>query len=70
MGTATNGDLTTLDVRIDQFEAAMSARIDRFKVVLSGKIDAVKAEMTSFKWILGVLTAAVFSLVAKAFLFT
>ena len=32
---------------------------------LNGRIDAVKAELVSFKWILGVLTAAVVSMAIK-----
>ncbi|MDR0664862.1 MAG: hypothetical protein LBF86_05000 [Helicobacteraceae bacterium] len=55
---------------IKEVEAALDAKIDKVELSLSGKIDTLRAEMTSLKWILGVLTAAVFSLVAKAFLFS
>ncbi|GHV59703.1 hypothetical protein FACS1894103_3630 [Campylobacterota bacterium] len=81
---ATKGDLALvkneLNAKIDRVEAALSAKIDKVEsslsakidmgdAVLNGKSDTIKAELTSLKWILGVLTAAVFSLVAKAFLF-
>ncbi|MDR0665259.1 MAG: CCDC90 family protein [Helicobacteraceae bacterium] len=62
---ATKGDLAMVRGEIKDLDA----KIDKVELSLSGKIDTLRAEMTSLKWILGVLTAAVFSLVAKAFLF-
>ncbi|MDR1452257.1 MAG: CCDC90 family protein [Helicobacteraceae bacterium] len=48
---------------------ATKGDLEKVEITLSGKIDTLRAEMTSLKWILGVLTAAVFSLVVKAFIF-
>jgi hypothetical protein len=66
---ATKGDLAVVRSEIKEVETSLNAKIDKIELSLSGKIDTLRAEMTSLKWILGVLTAAIFSLVVKAFIF-
>jgi hypothetical protein len=67
---ATKGDIKDLNAKIDGDVKDLNAKIDKIEATLIGQISTVRAEMTSLKWILGVLTAAVFSLVAKTFLFS
>ncbi|MDR2639309.1 MAG: CCDC90 family protein, partial [Helicobacteraceae bacterium] len=64
-GLATKGDLkeveTALRSDLKDVESSLNAKIDKVEIALIGKIDTLRAETTSLKWILGVLTAAVFS---------
>ncbi|GHV58656.1 hypothetical protein FACS1894103_0650 [Campylobacterota bacterium] len=64
---ATKDDIKDLCGEMKVLEISLRGDMKAMDASLSGRIDAIKAEFVIFKWMFGVLTAAVVSFVIKSF---